>query len=512
MSPPGADKDVIMTGKLRFLTGFRARLILLWSALLLATMLFVFAIDLKVENRISNDVESENKSVKLAISSGFGDFAKALSLAQQSLDSSSYLYESSNAVPPTVEHIIIADERGMVKDSTLADIVTPDNPQYIPVPDRPEGVTQGDPGDPVEGEVQIHGGLTKTYDLPIMTTKGLHWIVIVMQEGAIINKIDDASGVLVTQTRRWSEARLVATTLLLVLTLAMVAILAGRFTRPVKELAGAARRVAAGDLDFQVDIKRSDELGELASTFNEMIVDLKSKQELEEKLNQAERSAVVGRLTQGVAHEIRNPLNVLNLSIDHVSTKFAPEDPARRKQFTGILSSIKDEIARLNRMVTDLLNYGRPAKLTLSPIDMAELVNETMALVKPQAHEQGVDLLVDGDLHNARINGDAERLKSCLSNIAINALQAMPAGGRLTASVHKKNGIVEVSISDTGVGIKEDSLPKIFEPYFSTKQAGFGLGLAVTKKIVEEHKGSIEVHSHVDQGTTFTLKLPAGSA
>jgi len=119
---------------------------------------------------------------------------------------------------------------------------------------------------------------------------------------------------------------------------------------------------------------------------------------------------------------------------------------------------------------------------------------------------------MDGDPARFDVEGDAERLRSCLSNIAINALQAMPAGGRLTASVHKKNGIVEVSISDTGVGIKEDSLPKIFEPYFSTKQAGFGLGLAVTKKIVEEHKGSIEVHSHVDQGTTFTLKLPAGSA
>jgi signal transduction histidine kinase len=163
-------------------------------------------------------------------------------------------------------------------------------------------------------------------------------------------------------------------------------------------------------------------------------------------------------------------------------------------------------------MVTDLLNYGRPAKLSVSRIDVAELVNETMALVRPQAHEQGVALRVDRDIDDAGIVGDAERLKSCLSNIAINALQAMPAGGHLTARVHKSDGMVEVSISDTGVGIKEDSLPKVFEPYFSTKQAGFGLGLAVTKKIVEEHKGSIEVQSHVDRGTTFTLKLPAAPA
>jgi signal transduction histidine kinase len=508
-----------MAGKLRYLMSFRARLILLWSALLLVTMAFVFAIDLRVEKHVRNDVESENRQVKDAVNSGFVDFAKAITLAQQSLNSDSYLYEFKD-IPHTVQHIIVTDEKGMVMDSTLPDIVrrdpsksdglpNPDKPQYVPVPDRPEGVTEGETGDPVEGEVPIHGGITKTYDLPIMTTNGLHWIIIVMQEGAIINKIDEASSVLVTKTRQLSEVRIVATTLLLIITLALVAIIGGRFTRPVKELAGAARRVAAGDVDFQINITRSDELGQLASTFNEMIVGLKSKQALEEKLNQAERSAVIGRLTQGVAHEIRNPLNVLNLSIDHVSTKFAPDDLGRRKQFTGILSSIKDEIARLNRMVTDLLNYGRPPKLSVSSIDLGDLVNETMALVRPQADEQGVDLRIDRDLDDARIIGDAERLKSCLSNIAINALQAMPAGGRLTASVHKYNGMVEVKISDTGVGIKEDSLPKIFEPYFSTKQAGFGLGLAVTKKIIEEHKGSIEVHSDVDNGTTFTLKLPA---
>jgi len=501
-----------MDAKLRYLMSFRARLILLWSAMLLLTVAFVFAIDLRVEKHVRSDVESENKDIKVAVNKGLVDLATAISLAQQNLISNSYLYESSKQIPESVEHIIITDEKGMVKDSTLADLINPGNPQYVTVPDRPEGVTQGQTGDPVEGEVALHGGVIKTYDLPIVTTNGLHWIIIVMQEGSIINQIDQASSALVTRTRQLSEIRIVATAALLMITLALVAFISGRFTRPIKELAGAARRVAAGDLDFQIDTSRNDELGQLASTFNEMIAGLKSKQALEEKLNQAERSAVIGRLTQGVAHEIRNPLNVLNLSIDHVSTKFAPDDDARRKQFTGILSSIKDEIGRLNRMVTDLLNYGRPPKLTVSAIDMTDLVNETMALVGPQASEQGVDLQVERGPDNARIVGDAERLKSCLSNIAINALQAMPAGGRLTAKIEKNNGMVQISISDTGVGISEDALSKIFEPYFSTKQAGFGLGLAVTKKIVEEHKGSIEVHSEVDKGTTFTLKLPAASA
>jgi signal transduction histidine kinase len=129
--------------------------------------------------------------------------------------------------------------------------------------------------------------------------------------------------------------------------------------------------------------------------------------------------------------------------------------------------------------------------------------------VKPQADEQGVEVKLEVDGAPARVKGDPERLKSCLSNIAINALQAMPKGGNMVARVSKSNGQVEIAISDSGVGISEDALTKVFEPYYSTKQTGFGLGLAVTRWIIEQHKGSIEVESLVDKGTTFTVRLPA---
>ncbi|HEY6333787.1 MAG TPA: ATP-binding protein, partial [Blastocatellia bacterium] len=121
----------------------------------------------------------------------------------------------------------------------------------------------------------------------------------------------------------------------------------------------------------------------------------------------------------------------------------------------------------------------------------------------------GVGISVNRDQPPVEVNGDAEKLKSCMSNIVINALQAMPSGGTLTADVHRSNGFVEVKISDTGIGISEESLTKVFEPYFSTKQSGFGLGLAVTKKIIEEHQGHIEVSSRLNEGTTFTLTLPS---
>jgi signal transduction histidine kinase len=296
---------------------------------------------------------------------------------------------------------------------------------------------------------------------------------------------------------------------LLIIALAIAVLIGSQFTKPVGELASAARRVAAGDTRFRLDVKRRDEIGQLAKTFNEMIEGLEHKRELEERLNQTERAAVIGRLTQAVAHEIRNPLNVINLSIDHVASKYAAEEPAKREQVNRRLASIKDEINRLNILLSDLLNYGRPARLSVETVDVRDLLRETFALVRPQAEEQGVEVKLEVDGAPARVKADPERLKSCLSNIAINALQAMPRGGNMVARVSKANGQVEIAISDSGVGISEDALSKVFEPYYSTKQTGFGLGLAVTRWIIEQHKGSIKVESLVDKGTTFTVRLPA---
>jgi signal transduction histidine kinase len=344
-----------------------------------------------------------------------------------------------------------------------------------------------------------------------MTSKGLHWIIISTSQQPILRDIATASRLLSNRKRELSNYRLAATTGLLLLALAIVVRIGWKFSRPIDELARAARRVAEGSLDFRVNIRRPDEVGQLAATFNEMISGLKIKSELEEKLNQSERAAVIGRLTQSVAHEVRNPLNVINLSIDHVSSKYAPEDERKREQFTGILSSIKDEIARLKYLVNDLLNYGRPSQMAFRPLDVRELVSETMTLVRSQADAQGVTLRVEDDDCDAEVMGDRERLKSCLSNIVINALQAMPQGGELSTELKRADGWIKITIKDTGIGISEEAIQKIFEPYFSTRVSGFGLGLAVTKSIIEDHRGTIKVRSRLGHGTTFTVKLPVSS-
>lgn len=493
---------------------------LLLTSFLLLTLILVLALDNWARKRVEAVITAQTQQITDTVNSGYGDLAQAMTLGMQSLNSDQYLYDvvEPGTLPRTIEGIIITDKDGKIKDSTLQTVIgtpiqVPDTQQFQVLSEDPlSGVAEwSEDYVPDQHEAQMHLHSPKTYYHSVTTTKGLYWIVIVTTQKSIINDIQAASQKLATENRELSNYRLAATTGVLVVALALIVFFGWRFTRPINELAAAARRVAAGDMEFQVKINRPDEVGQLAGTFNEMITGLKSKRELEEKLNQSERAAVIGRLTQSVAHEIRNPLNVINLSIDHASNRYAPEDEARRGQFLRILSSIKDEIARLKHLVNDLLNYGRPAQLAVGTVDVRKLVCDTMSLVRAQADDQGVTIIVEEPNLPAEVIGDRERLKSCLSNIAINALQAMPNGGRLITRVEQTNGMIEINVTDTGIGISEESLGKVFEPYFSTKQAGFGLGLAVTRKIVEEHKGTIEVASQINQGTTFTVRLPAAN-
>ena len=296
--------------------------------------------------------------------------------------------------------------------------------------------------------------------------------------------------------------------LLGLLLIVAIAIFTKRITRPIMELGQAAGKVTDGNLEFNVPVSGPKEMRALSQTFNEMLSGLRSKRNLEELLQRAERSAVVGRLASGIAHEIRNPLNFINLSIDHLRAAFAPKDESPRAQYTHILTTIKDELARLNRLVSDFLGYGRPAKLKLREIDARSLIEEVRDLVNTHAeqHDVKVDIEQNGD-GDSKLQGDAELIKTCFSNLMINAIQAMPSGGSLNISLRPDNGFLEIKFTDTGVGIMPEDLAQIFEPYYSTKDTGIGLGLPLTKKIIEEHGGEINVESAPGRGTTFTVTL-----
>jgi signal transduction histidine kinase len=282
------------------------------------------------------------------------------------------------------------------------------------------------------------------------------------------------------------------------------------FSRPVLQLTQAARQVAAGDLSVRVPSATNDEIGSLARTFNEMVERLRESRQLEERLHFAERSTAMGRLASALAHEIRNPLNFINLSIDHTREHLAPAEGRKREDFERILTNVKAEIIRLNRLVGDFLSFGKPMRLHPRPCAIGELVGEVVAVVDHKARDQGIAIATEVEPGLPSLVADPELLKTCLLNLLINAVDAMPKGGVVAVSVARDGDALVTVVTDTGQGMTPDEIRSAFEPYFSTKETGVGLGLALTRKIVEDHGGTVELESVPGRGTTARIRLPLG--
>ncbi len=283
-----------------------------------------------------------------------------------------------------------------------------------------------------------------------------------------------------------------------------------RFTRPITNLSQAAKRVADGDLNFRLEnAHKSDEMGRLAMQFNEMTAELEKTRELQTQLQEAEKSAVVGRLASAIAHEIRNPLNYINLTLDHLRKKFTPADAARKETFEKLTRQLKMEVERINQQISDFLRYSRPPKLNIQPVSVRSVIDDSLRIIEPQAAEQNILISVVERGEIPLINADAEVLRSVFSNLFINASQSMEKnGGNLNVIISQGTKCVTIEVKDTGGGIPEENLSKVFQPYFSTKETGTGLGLAIAKKIIDEHRGKIEVDSEIGSGSCFRVSLP----
>ena len=226
---------------------------------------------------------------------------------------------------------------------------------------------------------------------------------------------------------------------------------------------------------------------------------------LQQAVARSEKLAAVGGLAAGVAHEIRNPLSSVKGMATYFQNRFS-HDPEARQAAEVMVA----ETNRLNRVISELLEFARPAGIQAGPQNLNALLDHSFRLIRQDADERSVSLEVikQDNLPPAFI--DADRFMQCLLNLYINAIQAMEPGGRLTVrSSRTKDGRIQLQVTDTGAGISENHLLRIFDPYFTTKPAGTGLGLAIVHKIIEDHQGQIHVQSMPGQGTTFTLLLPA---
>jgi len=236
-----------------------------------------------------------------------------------------------------------------------------------------------------------------------------------------------------------------------------------------------------------------------------LISDVTAIRTLEQRMRENERLAAIGRMAGGVAHEVRNPLSSIKGLALLLKNKFTA---GSKEQDTADL--LIQETERMNRTITEMLSFTRPAALRLGRVDLAALLQRSLQLIKAEAVDNGIEttLEVEGELWP--VSGDVDRLQQVMMNVLLNALQAMEQGGRLTVALaNKEDGqSVVLRISDTGDGIAAELLSQVFYPYFTTKQGGTGIGLAISQKIIVDHGGSIELESESGTGTTVTILLP----
>jgi nitrogen-specific signal transduction histidine kinase len=249
-----------------------------------------------------------------------------------------------------------------------------------------------------------------------------------------------------------------------------------------------------------------DEIGELIEVFNQMIKKLKdSIKELEEtgkEKTRLEKLSALGEMSMTVAHEIKNPLNAIRGAVSYLQNNFKGEV---LKEF---LSIIEEETKRLNEIVTSFLRFSKPSPLNLEVSDMNKLIRETVELVRQEATENNVEVIMSLDEKIPPFKFDTQQLKQALLNIIVNSLDATKAGDTIKINTEIFDSKVHVVIKDTGTGISEEIISEMFKPFFSTKTRGSGLGLACVERIVKDHKGDISVKSEVGKGTEFIITLP----
>lgn len=287
-------------------------------------------------------------------------------------------------------------------------------------------------------------------------------------------------------------------------------------TRPVEAVAEAARQVADGQLDVVVPVDRADEIGQLAIAFNRMTASLRERQELLARLAAAEKRAEIGHLAAGLAHEIKNPLNALSLGLDVLRRRHRPAEEAAAADQAERIEALRGEINRLAALINSFLAFGRPLTLSILPVDAVALVRDTLSDLAETAERVRVRFAPDLPDGLPSVPADGSLLKSVVWNLAQNGIQTMEKDGgtlfvaaRLAQASPEEGPRLVLTFEDEGPGIDPVHLARLFEPWFSTKEAGVGLGLAMVKRIVEEHGGRVQAGNREgSRGALFRVWLP----
>ncbi|MFC1716056.1 ATP-binding protein [Candidatus Poribacteria bacterium] len=330
------------------------------------------------------------------------------------------------------------------------------------------------------------------------------------QDGKVIAVVSvEASAEFLQKTIRSLGYALLLSAIVITAAAALVGMLIARsIVIPIKELVRASQQIAGGALDTEVFIESRDEIGFFARTFNQMTRNLRNLYEEVE-----ERGKQIAELSASVAHEVRSPISAIQGFTELLEEDLDDDDPGHE-----YIADIKSEIRILNAKVTDFMNFARPMEIDSLPLDITEVLESALMSMDKEATDNNVGIVTNFGSALPVVRGDFDRLRGLIINLIRNAIQAMDGDGGLIvgaklADRDKQNPdadveFIEIRVEDTGCGMDPGALEHAFEPFFTTKGSGTGLGLAIVKKIVDVHKGKIELESEVGRGTTVKVFLP----
>jgi two-component system nitrogen regulation sensor histidine kinase NtrY len=285
-----------------------------------------------------------------------------------------------------------------------------------------------------------------------------------------------------------------------------------RITRPVEELVEGAREVAAGRWETRVDVRSADEIGQLGTAFNDMTRTLAIQRE---RLLQTERVAAWRELARRLAHELRNPLFPLQITVENLQRARQLDAKQFLEVFNESTATLKAELTNLNTIVGRFSDFSKMPAPQFALVDVNEALRNIIRLFEPQFNVVGKPTITPEYFLTEplpEIDADAVLLHRAFQNLVLNALDAMPSGGTLTLRTSEQRGAIRIEVADTGSGLSAEECSRLFTPYYTTKHQGTGLGLAIVQSVVSDHHGSISVSSEEGRGTTFRIELPQRQA
>ena len=460
------------------------KLIIIMISLLVLTMLTLFTLNQHAQNDLVKEIQESSQEISKAVQMSIEDLTSETETSRLN----DYLHKAREK---GINEINIINIEGEIIDSS--------DPEKIGKKRELKKLEKG-----------IHAAPRMASGASILSQKPYEVVVPVIVGDEHLGYVQ--INMLLDNIRDLQHAnfirRLFATGIVFTVGIALTIYLARRYTEPINNLVEDFKRVSAGDLSVTIPVESSDEIGELASGFNNMVEKLREREVLEKRLYEAEHLSRVGQLASGIAHEIRNPLNYISLAVDHLKAEVLPESSENRGEMEELIEKIKEEVRRANYMVVNFMNYGRPLKIRHAYVTYGDVLAKVLPLLEERLAEQRIVLKQDVPEDLPPLWVDQELLRNCILNFINNAAQAMPEGGSITLGAKFDQHWIRLTFADQGRGIAAEDLAKIFKPYFTTKDVGIGLGLAITERIVKEHGGTIHVDSVQGEGTTFTVALP----